>query len=103
MKVFRDRSTPDTSRYYSDPRSLGVLKDSLRRLRFSDVRQLKPRHFLLAARIVWRNYAIAVVGAGLLVVVLIAIVFVQRTRLRQRRDFEKHGRVPIPSTDGEEK
>jgi hypothetical protein len=96
-KVFRERSTADTSRYYSDPRSLGALKGSLRRLRLSDLRQLRPRQFLFAARIVWRNYPFAAAGVGLLALVPMAIVMVRRRRLRQRRDFEESNRrVPAP-------
>jgi hypothetical protein len=103
-RLLRERSTTDTSRYYSDPRSLGVLKNSLRRLHLSNLRQLEPRHFLLAARIVWRNYAFAVVSVGSFVVALVTIVVAQRRRLRPRPTVQSLGaQMPAASSDSEEK
>jgi hypothetical protein len=91
-KLFRERSTADTNRYYSDPRSLEVLKESVSRIRLSDLRRVGPRQFLYAARIVWSNYPFATACAGLLVLGLLVLLIWQGRRLRMRRAIASSGR-----------
>jgi hypothetical protein len=99
-KLFRERSTADTSRYYSDPRSLESLKNSVSRLRFADLQRLGPRQCLYAVRIVWRNYPFAVASAGVLMLVPVALLIRQRRR-RGLGGFDHRAKAPRTDIDGE--
>ena len=86
LRIFRERSTTDTSRYYSDPRAGALLSDRLRRMRFSDLKQIRPRQFVYAARILWHRYP-AVVGLTAALILATAVFLVRRARRRaEHRD-----------------
>jgi hypothetical protein len=83
LRAFDDRSTTDTSRYYSDPRARAVLSDRLRNIRLSDLRQIRLRQFGYAARILWESSPVGVIAAGS--AVLAAIVLLVRWRRRSAK------------------
>jgi hypothetical protein len=88
LRVFHERSTRDTSRYYSDPRTWAVLSDRLRRLSFSDLKQIRPRQFLYAARIVVHHYPVAITSASALIIVAVVLLV---WRIRRSADHGAPG------------
>jgi hypothetical protein len=83
QRTLLDRSTSDPNRYYSDPSSLVRLQEVLSRFSFTRLDQLRGRHIIYAAGILYNHYPVIVIGSGLLTVTL-AVLFVRWTLLRQR-------------------
>jgi poly-gamma-glutamate synthesis protein (capsule biosynthesis protein) len=95
-KVLVQRSTTDTSLYYSDSRSLETLKDQIQQLSWTRLMELKPRHLVYTARVAFNHYPLAtVLGAlgvlGLPAFVISMVIFRRRKskgpeRRKPRRD-----------------
>jgi hypothetical protein len=83
QKTLLDRSTSDPNRYYSDPNSLTRLQERLSRFGFGKLDQLRGRHIVYAAGILYHHYPVIVIGSGMLTVAL-AGLFVRWILLRQR-------------------
>ncbi len=83
-KSFADRSINDSSRYYSDPRTVAGFQERLRELTLSKFRDLRARHFIYATGILIHNYPWLVTSACLSVLVGATIVG-RWTVLRWRR------------------
>jgi hypothetical protein len=83
QKTLLDRSTSDPNRYFSDPSSLIRLQEGLSRFSFTKLNELRGRHILYAAGVLYNHYPVIVIGSGLLTVTL-GVLFVRWTLLRQR-------------------
>jgi Bacterial capsule synthesis protein PGA_cap len=84
QKTLLDRSTSDPNKYFSDPSSLIRLQQGLNRFSFSKLNELRGRHILYAASVLYNHYPVIVIGSGLLTVTL-TILFVRWTLLRQKK------------------
>ena len=84
QKALLDRSSSDPNKYYSDPSSLTRLQKRLGRFSFAKIDQLRGRHVLYAAGILFHHYPVIVVGSGLLTVTLAAFSRTMFILLRQR-------------------
>jgi hypothetical protein len=82
-KTILERSTTDSSRYFSDPQSLARLKDRLDKFSLSDLKQLRPRYFAYALFITYQHYPMIVV-AGCLMILTLSVLLVRRM-IRTRR------------------
>lgn len=80
-----ERSTTDTSRYYSDPHAMSSFRRVLAQPRLSHLKTVRPRHFAYALRILWDQYPVAtIVGCVAVVALLVGGVGLWR-RARRRR------------------
>lgn len=82
-KRFLERSTTDSDKYFSDPLALDKFKEALQRFKVSRLREIKIRHVVYGARIVFQNYP-----AVTTIVCLLALMFfllVARSIIRSRR------------------
>ncbi|MFQ5852774.1 MAG: CapA family protein [Candidatus Binatia bacterium] len=91
-KTFLERSTTDTSSYFSDSRSLRKLKERLLRLSNSGLGDLKPRHVVYAIGIVLYHYSIVVIAGSALV--LLSVVLFLRRRVLSRRSKNRDEATP---------
>lgn len=83
-----DRSTSDPSKYYSDPSSLTSLKERINRFHLGKLKEMRGRHIVYTAGILYQHYPVIVVGSCLFTVTLTAL-FVRWTLLRHRNRTRK--------------
>jgi hypothetical protein len=89
-KALLERSTSDTEKYYSDPRSLNNLKERLSQVGFPRLKEVRPRHFVYAGRILFHQHPIMTVAVFFLALAVPAVlvgwaVLMPRWRTRCRR------------------
>jgi len=86
VRTLRERSISDESKYYGDGGALKAMVHNVARLRLSTLTQLRPRHFVYAARIVVRQRPGWVAAAGGLLAAAVAGVVFGRRSARLRKD-----------------
>jgi Bacterial capsule synthesis protein PGA_cap len=83
QRTLLDRSTSNPNRYYSDPSSLVRMQERLNRFSFTKLDQLRGRHIIYAAGILYNHYPVIVIGSGLLTVT-VSVLCVRWALVRQR-------------------
>jgi hypothetical protein len=77
-KTLLERSTDDSTRYFSDPHSLSMLKENIKKVNFSSFNQLRMRHFLYAFLIVFQNYPIIMTLCVIILLILLTYFIRQK-------------------------
>jgi hypothetical protein len=89
-KTFRERSTTDSSKYFSDPGSLRSFKYYFSQRSISDFSEVKARHIVYGARILLQHYPFEVV-ATVFAILSLPIGFFCLVILRRNRHAESDG------------
>jgi hypothetical protein len=83
VRTLRDRSTSDDSKYFSDAGALQMMTRALRNMNPTDLRKLRPRHFVYASHLLLRQRPEWVAGAGIFAAA-IAVMLYRRRSVRRR-------------------
>jgi hypothetical protein len=83
MKTFLERSTTDTARYFSDPRSLTMLKENISRFNLTSFSQIRPRHFVYALLITYQHYPMIVITGSIAVLTLLVLLICRGVLVRR--------------------
>ena len=83
VKTLKERSTADASKYYSDGSTFEMMVHGIRGMNWTDVRRLRPRHFVYGAQLLLRQRPEWVAGAGIFAAA-IAVMLYRRRSVRRR-------------------
>jgi hypothetical protein len=86
VKTLKDRSTVDPSKYYSDGSTFEMMVHGIRGMSWTDVRRLRPRHFVYGVQLVLRQRPEWVAAVGVLVAAIAVLLYRRRSARRRANE-----------------